>query len=115
MTTITEISCTHSVARTIRVTGMSGSECEQTIRRGLHILPGVREARAEHRTGRVWVSYDLGAIRLQALEERLAQLGYPPKNGFGARIQRAWIYFTEQNRRDNLTHRGHCCNKPPGA
>ena len=96
---------------------MSCSGCEQTILSALNALSGVHETRADHRTGRVKITYDLHTVRIQTLEEKLAELGYPPGNGFWARRKRDWIHFTEQNKRDNLTHQGegHCCSKPPGA
>jgi len=94
---------------------MSGSGCEQTIQRGLNTLPGIHKVHADHHTGQVKVTYDLGATQLQTVEGKLAELGYPPDDGFWARKKRGWVHFTEQNKRDNLTHQGHCCSKPPSG
>nr|VFK09674.1 MAG: Copper chaperone CopZ [Candidatus Kentron sp. LPFa]VFK31461.1 MAG: Copper chaperone CopZ [Candidatus Kentron sp. LPFa] len=105
--------CSHSIQRTIHVGGMSCEGCEEAIQRNLGASSGIFEVQADHHTGRVKVIYDLGATQIKTIEEKLAELGYPPDDGFLARGKRAWTYFTEQNRRDNLMHQGHCCNKPP--
>nr|VFJ96131.1 MAG: Copper chaperone CopZ [Candidatus Kentron sp. H]VFJ96842.1 MAG: Copper chaperone CopZ [Candidatus Kentron sp. H]VFK02615.1 MAG: Copper chaperone CopZ [Candidatus Kentron sp. H] len=110
---MTSPQCDPPVKRTIRVTGMSRVECEQAIQRGLNDLPGVHEARADHRTGRVKVAYDLDSTRIRTVEEKLVALGYPLADGFWARQKRRWVHFTEQNRRDNLAQQGHCCSKTP--
>nr|VFJ60135.1 MAG: Copper chaperone CopZ [Candidatus Kentron sp. DK] len=105
--------CKHPVERTIRVTGMTCGGCEQTIQKGLNALPGIHQVYADHRMGRVKVTYDLFVTQLQAVERKLSQLGYSPNDGFVPRIKRGWIHYTEQNRKDNLMHQGHCCGKPP--
>nr|VFK47194.1 MAG: Copper chaperone CopZ [Candidatus Kentron sp. TC] len=107
--------CSHPIQRTIQVSGMSREECEEAIRRNLGASSGIVEVDADRRAGRVKITYDLGATQLGTVEEKLTELGYPPDNGFWARGRRAWIYFTEQNRRDNLMRQGNCCGKPPRA
>jgi len=108
-----DLGSNYPVQRTIRVIGMSCGRCEQTVQNGLNALPGVHQVRADYHTGRVQVAYDLLVTQLQEVEKKLAQFGYPPNNGFGAKIKRNWVNYTEQNKKDNLVHRGHCCSKPP--
>jgi len=107
--------CKYPVERTIRVTGMTCGGCEQTIQKGLKALPGIHQVRADHHGGRVKVTYDLSFTQLQEVEHKLTQLGYSPNDGFGARIKRNWVRYTEQNKKDNLAHQGHCCSKPPSG
>nr|VFJ70440.1 MAG: Heavy-metal-associated domain-containing protein [Candidatus Kentron sp. FW] len=101
------------ITRTILVTGMSGDVCELTIQQNLDALPGVRKARANHRTGRVKFTYDPTITRLKTVEGKLLALGYPADDSFWARKKREWLTFMEQNKRDNLAHQGHCCSKLP--
>ncbi len=76
-------------------------------------MNGVFEVRPDHQRGEVEVVYDLRKIRLESLEQKLNELGYPLKGGFWARKKRGFAHFKEQNEFDAISHKGHCCSKPP--
>ena len=45
----------------LRVEGMSCPHCEMRVRKALERVEGVKEARADHRKGRAWVTLREGA------------------------------------------------------
>lgn len=47
------------------------------------------------------VRYDLRRIGLEIMEEALAELGFALDAGVSARLQRALVYYTEENQRAN--------------
>ncbi|MEM4780856.1 MAG: cation transporter [Halalkalicoccus sp.] len=57
------------MARTIRVSGMSCTGCEQTVVDSLSELGGVEDARADHKEGTVTVEGDAGEGEVQAAIE----------------------------------------------
>ncbi len=101
------------MSKTIRVSGMSRSGCEDKITGRLNGIDGVLKVKASAKSGKVKVSYDLRFVRLAALEAALAELGYPLARGFLADTLRDWGRFTEQNRIDAMKVDPHCCNKDP--
>lgn len=101
------------LAQTIPVSGMTCAGCEERIRNSLAGLPGVSKIAANHRRGRVKITYDLGKTRLSDIERRLAELGYPLAETWMARIRHSWNRLSEQNISDGMAHVPHCCNKPP--
>ncbi len=105
----------HEVTRTIQVSGIACSGCERTISKALTALNGVFEVRPDHHKDQVGVTYDLRKIRLEAIEDKLNKLGYPLENGFWIRKKRSFTHFKEQNEYDTMTHKGHCCSKPPAG
>ncbi len=50
--------------------------CESRIEGALGRLPGVREAKADHRTQRVIVRVDPGVVSARDVLERLARIGF---------------------------------------
>ena len=63
----------------LAVDGMSCGHCEQAVETGLKEIPGVTKAKADHKAGRVEISYgepvpDWGAVR-----RKIADLGYTVK------------------------------------
>jgi len=105
----------HPVTRIIKVSSMSRPDCEQAISKALSALGGVLEVRPDYHKDQVEVVYDLRRIRLERLEEQLVELGYPLRSGFWAGRRRGFAHFKEQNEFDALTHKGHCCSKPPAG
>lgn len=60
----------------LQVEGMSCTGCEQRIRNVLRRVQGVRDASADHTTGRVEVRVDPGQVELGVLAARITEAGY---------------------------------------
>ena len=103
----------HPVTRTLTVSGMVCEGCARIVVEGVEGLTGAGSVAADWRRNRVTVTYDLKRVRIQEVEKLLADIGYPPAQGFFQRQRRRLLHFAEQNERDNLKHVGHCCSKPP--
>ena len=69
----------------VEVSGMSCGGCEQRISTALARLDGVRRSTADHRSGRVRVSYDPAVTSVHDVRERIAEMGYEvaPEAGDG--------------------------------
>lgn len=74
---------------TVQVAGMSCSGCEQRLGKALGRLDGVREVRADHRTGRVQVRFDPAVTDRGVLAEQVATAGYTLTDDPGARTAEA--------------------------
>ncbi len=61
---------------TLEVDGMHCASCGLAIDERLEELAGVEQAATSYRRGRVKVSYDAGLIRLEDLQQAIAELGY---------------------------------------
>ena len=59
---------------TYSVEGMSCAHCELSVREEVEQVTGVREAHADHRTGRLTVEGD--AVDIDAVREAVAEAGY---------------------------------------
>ena len=106
---------TATSTRTFPVRGMRCDGCEKTVADRLLGMNGIEAVEADHRRGRVRVTYRLRDTRMERVAEELASLGYPLTEGWLDRLRYAWGRFTEQNAVDNLKHVPHCCNKPPSG
>lgn len=62
--------------RSIAVAGMTCVGCEHALRRALERLDGVEAASADHRTGRVEVTFAPERVDPADLEERIRTAGY---------------------------------------
>ncbi len=51
--------------------------CEATIEKQLLAVPGVLEAKADDKTGKVWVRYDPAQVRFDALPPIVEAVGFP--------------------------------------
>ena len=60
----------------LEVRGMSCAHCEKTVERGLQEVPGVRRAKADHTQDRVKVFFKGEAPDMQAVREKIVDLGY---------------------------------------
>jgi copper chaperone CopZ len=98
--------------RTIHVSGMTCEGCEATIDNTLSKIDGIKAVKAD-KTGRVYVEYNLRNINLEAIEKIISDLNYEITNGFFNRLKREWIYFIEQNERDNLSAVSYSCCVDP--
>jgi copper chaperone len=65
--------------RVLEVEGMSCGHCEQAVEAGLKEMPGVARIRADHRTGRVTISYRDPAPDWDAVRRKIVDLGYTVK------------------------------------
>jgi copper chaperone CopZ len=101
------------VSRKLKVDEMVCIECEKIISDALSMLDGVKSVDSKWKNGLVIVVYDLHKANIQDVEKLLSDIGYQPDNNLLSRINRDWIRFIEKSERDNLTHVGHCCSKPP--
>jgi len=78
----------------------------------LSIMMGVRRVQISGTS--ISVSYDLFEATAAQVEETIEQAGNTLGSGWGARLKRAWIHYTEETELDNLaTDNSACCNKPP--
>ncbi len=98
--------------RTIHVSGMTCEGCERTIDTALSEIDGIKAVKAD-KTGRVYVEYNLRKIDLEAIEKLISDLDYEITDGFLNRLKREWIYFFEQNERDNLSTVSYACCVDP--
>lgn len=57
--------------QTIHCTG-----CENTVRRGLTQMPGVRQAEPSHKTQRIELTLDTDKVALEAVREKLDRMGW---------------------------------------
>jgi len=64
---------------TLAVEGMSCSHCEQAVETGLMAVVGVAKVRADHKKGRVEVSYKGQSPDWDAVRRKIADLGYAVK------------------------------------
>lgn len=60
----------------LQVNGMTCTACENRIQRALGQLQGVRQARADHRTGEVRVILDLANTPEEAVRACVRRAGY---------------------------------------
>ena len=70
---------THDAALTsieIEVKGMTCTNCEESIVKGITSLEGVQEARASYTEGKAWVTYDSMRITVPQLAEAINKKGY---------------------------------------
>jgi copper chaperone CopZ len=105
----------HQVTRTLKVTEMVCTECDNIIAEALSALNGVTHVQSDWRNNTVTVTYDLFRVKVQDVEKMFYEIGYPPDSGFFQRKKRDWLHFTEKNELDNLKYVGHCCSKPPAT
>jgi len=68
-----------SQKETLAVEGMSCAHCERTVETGLKEVAGVAKVRADHKKGRVEVSYKGQAPDWGAVRQKIADLGYTVK------------------------------------
>ncbi|GMQ99581.1 MAG: hypothetical protein BMS9Abin18_0399 [Zetaproteobacteria bacterium] len=66
---------------TIRVIDMKCAGCEATIRKELLKLNGVYDARANFKTGDVWIHVNESRFRIAEADEAIRNLGYQPEEG----------------------------------
>jgi len=87
--------------RKLHVEGMTCGGCENRINSELSGLDGIKTVRAD-KGGTVDIKYDLMKIRLDAIEQKINDLGYRSSPGLVDRISRSWRNFTEENEYDNM-------------
>jgi len=61
---------------TFRVTDMKCEGCGSTIRKALLKLNGVYDARADYKTGNVWLHVTESRFRIAEADEAIRKLGY---------------------------------------
>ncbi len=64
---------------TVRIGGMTCDGCEATIRKALLKLDGIYDARANHKTGHVWVGINESSCRIAEIDRTIRNLGYQPE------------------------------------
>jgi len=90
---------------------VAGMQCED-LKVALHRLMSVDNISIE--CDRISIDYDLLQITASQIEEALSRAGALMGAGWGGRLKRGWIHYTEENELDNLaTGDAACCNKPP--
>jgi len=62
----------------IKVADMKCDGCEATIRKALLKLNGVYDARADHKTGNVWLHVNESRFRIVEADKAIRKLGYEP-------------------------------------
>jgi len=66
---------------TIRVTDMKCDGCGATIRKALLKVNGTYDARADYKTGNVWMQVDESRFRIAEADEAIRKLGYKTEEG----------------------------------
>lgn len=66
---------------TIKVADMKCDGCEATIRKALLKLDGVFDARANHKSGEVWLQVNESDFRVSAADAAIRGLDYEPEGG----------------------------------
>ncbi len=66
---------------TIRLADMKCTGCEATIRKALLKLNGIYDARANHKTGEVWMQVNETGFRIAEADEAIRKLGYKIEEG----------------------------------
>jgi copper chaperone CopZ len=100
--------------RAFRLAGPVSGAGAQALRAALTGMKGVREVALSG--ARLSVSYDLLQVTAAQIDAALRQAGFEPGGGWGQRLKRAWIHYTEDNEREHLAAGdGPCCNRPPRA
>ncbi len=56
------------------------SGCENTIRRGLELLPGVRRVKPSHKTQRIEMALDTAQTKLKAVRQKLGRMGWQTRD-----------------------------------
>jgi len=75
-------------------------------------MMGVRDVQVNGRE--VSITYDMLEVTAEQIERSLGNAGAVLGTGWGARLQRGWAHYTEENELDNLASgKAACCNKPP--
>ncbi len=64
---------------TLHVGGMKCDGCEATIRKALLKLDGIFDARANHKTGRLWLQVHESRFSISKVDETIRGLGYAPE------------------------------------
>ena len=64
---------------TIKVSGMTCGHCEAAVEKSLGALDGVASVRANHRSGKVKVSYETGRTEMASLKQAILDAGYEPQ------------------------------------
>ncbi len=64
---------------TISVTGMKCTGCEGTIRKTLLKLNGIYDARANYRTGEIWLQIIESKFNFSEVDAALCSIGYDPE------------------------------------
>jgi copper ion binding protein len=65
---------------TIKVEGMVCGHCEIAVKTAVRALPGVKKAKANHRTGNVKLDFDEASVSLDAIKEAITATGYTPRS-----------------------------------
>ena len=99
----------HAMINTIRLTTSARLDNEKAIETGLCKLNGVFDVDVAAKGARVTVTYDLQRIRLNAIEEALASLGYPLDDSLPAQALRGLQHYFEDNEADALGASLHNC------
>ncbi len=60
----------------LKVPDMTCGHCELSVQEALDELDGVRDARADHKTGSVELTYDEGKVTNEQFKEAIEGVGY---------------------------------------
>ena len=63
------------VKECIKVGGMSCGHCEKAVVNALTVI-GVKEVKADSKTGEVFVEFDPGVVSLEKIKEEIIETGY---------------------------------------
>jgi len=64
---------------TIKIIDMKCDGCGTTIRKALLKLNGVYDARADYKTGNIWLHVNGSHFRIAEADEAIRKLGYEPE------------------------------------
>lgn len=95
--------------RTILVENMVCEGCEEKIKKEINSLDGVEEVKANHKTKKVEVKYDISKANLKNIESKINKIGYNLRKNLLYKMKIGLINFLEENEKDNLTAKPIAC------
>lgn len=100
-------------SRTILVENMVCEECEEKIKKEIYNLDGVEEVKANHKTKKVEIKYDISKVNLKNIENKMNKIGYNLRKNLLYKMKIGMIHFLEENERNNLNSSSiMCCSNP---
>ena len=103
------------VTRRLQVPGLRDERDSARLRPLLEDIDGMLGVSVDAARGRVTVDYLLTRTDYGALENTLAEAGFPRASGRWARVRAAWFQNLDLTGRANArTPEGACCSRPPG-
>jgi hypothetical protein len=113
MTTYATVNPATVLKRTFRLQRGQSAPPHRRLDPMLTALPGVVETRLERSGRRLKLRYDATQIALDAILQRMDEIGIRPATGVWQRLKQAWYrYVDETVKENNHVKGGACCSNP---